>query len=71
MERGTRQTGTAYNTSNGGVCMEGNNITQQVEVTHTVPKMTDTERTIAEKRVSSDLYEILSDIYAKLKLESE
>lgn len=70
MARG--QTATAY-TSTGGVCMVVDNgkVKREIEVVHTVPKMTQTERMVAEKRVSSDLFEVLSGIYTKLKLESE
>jgi hypothetical protein len=48
-----------------------NVVVQQVEVIHTVPAMTDTERRAAEKRVSSELFEVLSGIYEKLKSDSE
>jgi len=69
MARG--QTATAY-TSTGGVCMVNNGkVKQEIEVVHTIPKMTQTERMVAEKRVSSDLFEVLSDIYVKLNIEEE
>lgn len=64
----TRQVTTAY-TPVGGVCMVDE--TQQMEVIHTVPKMTETERQVTEKRISNDLYSVLSDIYDKLQSESE
>lgn len=42
---------------------------EQVQVINTIPKMTDDERLIAEKRVANDLFNVLSDIYTKLKIE--
>ena len=63
------QTIAAY-TSTGGVGMY-DNAEQQMEVIHTVPKMTNTERSVAEKRVANDLFIVLSDIYEKLKSDSE
>lgn len=51
--------------------MVENNVTQQVELIHTIPKMTQTERKIAEQRVANDLYVVLSDIYKKLDLKNK
>lgn len=69
MTRG--QTATAY-TPTGGVCMVDNDkVKQEIEVVHTVPKMTQAERIVAEKRVSSDLFEVLTDIYVKLNIAEE
>ena len=70
MKRTQRQSVTAY-TALGGVGMDDRGGTQQVEVLHTIPKMTVEERKEAEKRISNDLFEVLSDIYNKLQSESE
>lgn len=57
-------------TSTGGVCMVKNKEKEvTVEVIHTVPVMTDIEKRIAERRVSNDLFNVLSDIYAKLNVQ--
>ncbi|WML36955.1 hypothetical protein [Clostridium sp. OS1-26] len=69
MKRVTRQGTQSYITTMGGVCMDSRG--QQVQVIHTTPKMTATERKTAEKRVSNDLFNILSSIHKKLKTESE
>lgn len=55
----------------GGVGMVDDDVLQQIEVIHTVPVMTDTERRVAEKRVSNDLFTVLSAIFNKLNVESE
>ena len=58
--------------SNRGVCIVDNDkVKQEIEVVHTVPKMTQAERIVAEKRVSSDLFEVLTDIYVKLNIAEE
>lgn len=68
MARG--QVAVAY-TSAGGVCMVKNKEVQEVEVIHTVPKMTQTERLVTERRIANDLYNVLSEIYSKLQSDSE
>ena len=68
MARG--QSATAYTSIGGGVYMvENKGRQEQVKVIHTIPKMTDDERLIVEKRVANDLFNVLSDIYSKLKIE--
>jgi hypothetical protein len=68
MTRG--QSATAYTSIGGGVYMvENKGRQEQVQVIHTIPKMTDDERLIVEKRVANDLFNVLSDIYTKLKIE--
>jgi len=68
MARG--QSATAYTSIGGGVYMvENKGRQEQVQVINTIPKMTDDERLIAEKRVANDLFNVLSDIYTKLKIE--
>jgi hypothetical protein len=59
-----------YHTS-GGVCMAGHDSAQEITIVHTVPRMTQQERQEAEKRAAADLYDVLSDIYKKLSIESE
>lgn len=68
MARG--QSAIAYTSIGGGVYMVNNKGRQeQVQVINTITKMTDDERLIAEKRVANDLFNVLSDIYTKLKIE--
>jgi hypothetical protein len=42
-----------------------------MRIIHTVPNMTDYERSMAKKRIGSDLCEIFSRVYSKLNVESE
>lgn len=51
--------------------MADNVDTQHVEIIHTVPVITDIERRAAKKRIANDLFNVLSDIYNKLKSDSE
>ena len=42
----------------------------QIEIIHTVPVMTDTERNAAKIRIGSDLYDIFMRIQAQLGIDN-
>lgn len=43
----------------------------EVIITHTIPKMTDTEREKSKKLIGNDLYEIFLRIQAQLNIDNE